>query len=387
MAAGVAHKVLPRAFQAVLWRSRWAKFLGVYCTVMRVDTLIDHCFVPSTNIRATSQCLCVCVLAHTVAFMRCCNVSSNRSVATVVVSNTEQGCCDCAGTGVAVGRQLCEAHIKKCLAAGVKLSGLCAMALPGQWSYTIGPVRGIELADQLWISRYILLRVSEEYGFKVSFDPKPIPGDWSGTGCHIHFSTWETRAPGSGLGAIQLQMQRLQLSHLQHMMACGQGNMRRLLDSPSKRGTNFSCEVGNKRASIMIPRSSLAKGCGHYVDRRAGSNMDPYLVTMFLVAAATGVGLPVLPPQCSSDAPSQSWCKNGTQTSESNNSGLQPWERSEEILIDALEKLDQSPDTPPNYCSLPLSQRIIMDDECSDGTSPERDGPLSYAARGDMYFD
>lgn len=42
--------------------------------------------------------------------------------------------------------------------------------------YQIGTSRGIKGADDLWMSRYILKRIAEEYGLVVSFDPKPIKG-------------------------------------------------------------------------------------------------------------------------------------------------------------------------------------------------------------------
>jgi glutamine synthetase len=54
--------------------------------------------------------------------------------------------------------------------------------LPGQWEYQIGPCTGIESGDHSWIARYIMHRVCEDYGVVVSFDPKPIPGDWNGSG-------------------------------------------------------------------------------------------------------------------------------------------------------------------------------------------------------------
>ena len=38
----------------------------------------------------------------------------------------------------------------------------------------VGPCEGIEMGDQLWIARYLLQRVAEEFAVKISFHPKPL---------------------------------------------------------------------------------------------------------------------------------------------------------------------------------------------------------------------
>lgn len=38
--------------------------------------------------------------------------------------------------------------------------------------------------------------MGEEFGIDASYDPKPIPGNWSGSGAHCNFSTLKTRSEG-----------------------------------------------------------------------------------------------------------------------------------------------------------------------------------------------
>ncbi len=40
----------------------------------------------------------------------------------------------------------------------------------------------IDSGDQMWLARYILNRVAEDFDVVVSYDPKPVKGDWNGAG-------------------------------------------------------------------------------------------------------------------------------------------------------------------------------------------------------------
>lgn len=46
--------------------------------------------------------------------------------------------------------------------------------MPAQWEFQVGPCEGIEMGDDLWMARYLLHRVAEDFGLLVTLDPKPM---------------------------------------------------------------------------------------------------------------------------------------------------------------------------------------------------------------------
>ena len=83
---------------------------------------------------------------------------------------TPQGQFYCSvGGSNAFGREIMERHLDLCLDAGINIEGTNAEVAPGQWEYQTFAKGAAKAGDEMWVARYILERLAEEYGLSIDY--------------------------------------------------------------------------------------------------------------------------------------------------------------------------------------------------------------------------
>ena len=180
-----------------------------------------------------------------------------------------------------VAREIVEKHIDICLDAGINLEGINAEVAKGQWEFQIFGKGSKRAADEVWIARYLLLRLCEKYRVDVNFHPKPLGADydWNGSGMHTNFSTEYLREVG-GEEYFEALMTAFDGYKDEHIAVYGPDNHMRLTGLHETQAIDkFNYGVANRGASVRVPHSFVNDGYrGYLEDRRPNSLGDPYQI-------------------------------------------------------------------------------------------------------------
>jgi len=177
-----------------------------------------------------------------------------------------------------IERDIMNELIQTSIRVGLSMSGINQEVAPSQWEYQIGPVEGIEAADQMIFAKYILYILCERCGLYATFHPKPLSGDWNGSGCHVNISTEEIRNSLHGYNEILSVMNNMADDHSNFIQNyCGNNNDMRLTGAHETSDPSiFSFGVASRSSSVRIPRDTFLNKRGYFEDRRPGSSIDYY---------------------------------------------------------------------------------------------------------------
>ena len=179
-----------------------------------------------------------------------------------------------------IARKMVEEHLDLCLAAGINHEGINAEVAKGQWEFQIFGKGSKKAADEMWMARYLMLRLTEKYGVDIEFHCKPLGDtDWNGSGMHCNFSTTFLRETG-GKEYFEALMKAFADHREEHIAVYGPDNQMRLTGKHETAAIgDFTYGVADRGASIRVPHSFVNNGYkGYLEDRRPNSQGDPYQI-------------------------------------------------------------------------------------------------------------
>lgn len=179
-----------------------------------------------------------------------------------------------------IARQLVEEHLDLCLDAGINHEGINAEVAKGQWEFQIFGKGSKKAADDMWVARYIMMRLCEKYSVDINWHCKPLGAtDWNGSGMHCNFSTTFLREKG-GKEYFEKLMAAFDKYKNEHIAVYGPDNHMRLTGLHETQSIDkFNYGLSDRGASVRLPVNFIKDGYkGYLEDRRPNSQGDPYQI-------------------------------------------------------------------------------------------------------------
>lgn len=167
-------------------------------------------------------------------------------------------------------REFVEEHLNLCLCSGINITDNYPREMIGQWGFHTQTRGAKAAADDLWMARFLLLRIAEKHGLQIDFRSRAVESERYHSGLYTTFSNSEMRLLG-GEKYFQLLLKKLEMAHEEHLACYGYEG--------AYIGKDFSYAVNDRNASISIPSQTVENDWrGRLEDRRPAANACPYQV-------------------------------------------------------------------------------------------------------------
>ena len=162
------------------------------------------------------------------------------------------------------------------------IEGTNAEVMPGQWEFQIGAADALTVSDHLYVARWLLHRIAEDYD--VDHQLRRQAGEGRLERRRRAHQLLDARRCARATTPSRPPARRSASGSTPTSRATAHDIESRLTGAHETAPYNkFSYGVSNRGASIRIPWQVAKDGKGYAEDRRPNANCDPYTVTRLIL--------------------------------------------------------------------------------------------------------